>query len=172
MDSFQDALVDGQMAARALGYYRERFADKGLFENQLIPGIDDLLRSLCQAGIQCSVATSKPRVFASQIVEYFNLAPWLQAVFGSELDGARGDKTELIRFALEQTGHGSGDSVMLGDRHHDITGARNNGVATIGVTWGFGSDAELRKAGADAIVNEVPQLLDYWDLPETAGVMT
>ncbi|MDJ0654908.1 MAG: HAD hydrolase-like protein [Xanthomonadales bacterium] len=169
-ESFQQFLGDRNLASQALGFYRERFSSRGLLENEIIPGMGELLETLSSRGVECSVVTSKPRVFARRIVEHFGLNPWLTQVIGSELDGTRGDKTELIRYALEQIGRRAADTIMLGDRHHDITGARNNGVASIGVTWGFGSITELREAGADAIVNEVPRLMDYWDLAETAGV--
>ena len=151
------ALVGTEMAPRALGYYRERFSEIGWLENAVYPGICDALEALTSAGHRCFVATSKPRVFAQRIVEHFGLAPYFDDIHGSELDGTRTEKTELLRFAARQRPERR-QSVMIGDRCHDIVGALNNGFRAIGVTWGFGTEDEIRGAGAHCLAAAPEQL--------------
>ncbi len=164
LQTFEE-LVGPALAPRALGYYRERFSETGWLENAVYPGIHDALGAITGSGHRCFLATSKPRVFAERIVEHFDLSPYLAEVYGSELDGTRTDKTELLRYAAGRRS-GSRESVMVGDRHHDIVGALNNGFGTIGVTWGYGTEDELRGAGAHclaAVPEQLPGLLDLRD---------
>ena len=156
LQTFEE-LVGRAMAQRALGYYRERFSDTGWLENAVYPGVRDALDAITGVGHCCFVATSKPRVFAQRIVEHFDLSPYLADVYGSELDGTRTDKTELLRYAARQRSE-SRDSVMVGDRSHDIVGALNNGIRAIGVTWGYGTEEELRGAGAHCLAAAPEQL--------------
>jgi phosphoglycolate phosphatase len=143
-------LVGNELAPRALEHYRERFSEVGWRENAVYPGIHDALAAITAAGHDCFVATTKPHVFARRIVEHFELATFFTAVYGSELDGTRTDKTELLRYA--QRGRPAGrETVMIGDRYHDVVGALNNGFRAIGVTWGFGTADELLDAGADCL---------------------
>lgn len=144
------------LAGEALDKYRERFGSVGLFENEVYPGITDALAELGRQGHRLSVATSKPTVFARRIIDHFGLAEFFVAVEGCELDGTRGDKTSLIAHVLQHGGIAPADAVMIGDREHDIIGARANGVLGIGVLWGFGSREELRTAGAVTCV-ETPR---------------
>jgi phosphoglycolate phosphatase len=156
LETFEE-LLGRELAPRALGYYRERFGDIGWRENTVYPGIHGALRTITDAGHRCFVATTKPHVFARRIVEHFELAAYFTEVYGSELDGTRTDKTELLRFA-QRGRSAAGDSVMIGDRYHDVVGALNNGFRAIGVTWGFGTADELRGAGADCIAASPDQL--------------
>ena len=156
LETFEE-LVGTEVAPRALGYYRERFTEIGWRENALYPGICVAMEALTSAGHRCFVATSKPRVFAQRIVEHFGLSSYFDDVYGSELDGTRTDKTELLRFAARQRTEGW-RPVMIGDRYHDIVGALNNGFRAIGVTWGFGTDDELRGAGAHYLATAPEQL--------------
>ena len=117
----------------------------------------EALGELRAAGATLYVATSKPRVYAERIVEHFELAPFFDRVFGSELGGERTDKGELLAYALAETGAGR-EAVMIGDRRHDIAGARANGLGAAGVTWGYGSATELAAAGADRLLHAVPEL--------------
>ncbi len=154
-------LVGHELAPRALEHYRERFGEIGWRENTVYPGIHEALAAITGAGHRCFVATTKPHVFARRIVEHFELSPYLTAVYGSELDGTRTDKTELLRYARRERSSGM-DSVMIGDRYHDIVGALNNGFRAIGVTWGYGTADELLGAGADCLAaapTELPGLL-------------
>lgn len=159
LDSFTDLLKDPDLAARAVELYRERFAEKGLFENVLYPGITDVLEALKARGHTLYVATSKPSVFATKIITHFELTPFFDQVYGAELDGTRSDKTELLKWLIGCEGCEPETTTMIGDRKHDIIGARNNGLTTVGVLYGYGSEAELRKAGADKIVQQPGDLL-------------
>lgn len=148
-------------ADEALALYRERFTEIGLYENTLYDGVPQMLEDLRQGGKRLYVATSKPRVYAVRIVRHFGLDGAFEAVFGSELDGTRVDKTELLAFALHSAGAAADRSAMIGDREHDMIGACNNGLLGIGVLYGYGTGAALRAAGAQHIVErpgEVPGL--------------
>lgn len=145
-------LVGTDLAGRALELYRERFADVGWQENVPYDGIHDALDALAGAGHTLFVATTKPHVFAKRIVAHFGMGEYFNEVFGSELDGARVDKTELLRWALPQNSAGA-STVMLGDRMHDMLGARNNAMSAVGATWGYGSVEELEAHGAERLVH-------------------
>ncbi|MBW7965857.1 HAD family hydrolase [Bradyrhizobium sp. BR 10261] len=151
-----DALAD-----QALLLYRERFSEVGLFENTPYPAIHDTLAAIAATGARMFVATSKPAVYASRIIEHFGLKPYFERVFGSELDGTRVDKRDLLRYALEETKVDAASAIMIGDRSHDVVGARTNGMTAIGVLYGYGSEAELRDAGAHHICAVHPELLGH-----------
>ena len=147
-------------AETALLRYREYFSTVGLFENEPYPGIADELGSLREAGHTLAVATSKPEPFARRILEHFSLDGYFAGVFGATLDETRTAKAEVLRYAVEQLG-GDGilaSSVMVGDRRHDIEGAKTVGMRSLGVLWGYGSREELTESGADRIVGEVSRL--------------
>jgi phosphoglycolate phosphatase len=139
---------------QAVTMYRERFAEKGMFENSLYPGIRDALDRLRDRGLLLFVATSKPRMFAERIVDYFGLGRFFRAVYGSELNGANADKKDLLAHLLRVESLPPTDTVVVGDRAHDILGARANGLFSVGVLWGYGSREELVLAGADALCDE------------------
>ncbi|WP_092236028.1 HAD family hydrolase [Bradyrhizobium sp. Gha] len=149
------------LADQALLLYRERFSEVGLFENSLYPGIHDTLAALAATGARIFVATSKPAVYATRIVEHFGLKPYFERVFGSELDGTRVDKRDLLRYALAETEVDPRQAIMIGDRSHDVIGARTNGMTAIGVLYGYGNEAELRDAGAHHICAAHPELLGH-----------
>ncbi|MDA9409193.1 MULTISPECIES: HAD family hydrolase [unclassified Bradyrhizobium] len=151
-----DALAD-----QALLLYRERFSEVGLFENTPYPAIHDTLAAIAATGARMFVATSKPAVYASRIIEHFGLKSYFERVFGSELDGTRVDKRDLLRYALEETKVDAASAIMIGDRSHDVVGARTNGMTAIGVLYGYGSEAELRDAGAHHICAVHPELLGH-----------
>jgi phosphoglycolate phosphatase len=160
------ALLDGEaQVARAIELYRERFTQKGMFENSVYPGIPEAIASVRDAGARLFVATSKPRVFAERIVEHFDLRQYFEAVYGSELDGTRSSKTDLIQHVLEDAELDARSTLMIGDRMHDMIGARAHAVAPIGVLWGYGSRDELLAAGAEVLCeqpDDLPRLLDTW----------
>lgn len=139
-----DAQID-----EAVALYRARYTVTGLFENRLYDGALEMLSRL--GGATLCLATAKPIAYAAKITAHFGITPHLSREFGSELDGTRSDKTDLIAFALTETAAAPSRSVMVGDRSHDMTGALNNGVTPIGALWGYGSAAELRDAGCKHI---------------------
>jgi phosphoglycolate phosphatase len=161
LDSFAELTGDATLAPRALAFYRERFSDVGLFENDVYPGIDVLLQSLAANDHRLFVATSKPRVYAERILRHFDLAGHFLQVFGAEMDGARSDKTELLAFALAETGQAGVASTMIGDRKHDAVGAVNNGMTALGVLYGYGDEAELSSAGTMRNFETVADLSAY-----------
>ena len=140
-------LVGEADADRGVTLYRERFGDIGLYENSLYPEIEATLAAL-KPRARLFVATSKAHIFADRIVDHFGLRPYFEHVFGAELDGTRAHKGDLLAFALERTGTDPSRAIMIGDRSHDIVGARQNGIDGIGVLYGYGSREELVEAGA------------------------
>ena len=152
---------DDAQAREAVSYYREYFAEIGLYENAVYPGIPDLLERLQASGRRLIVATSKPTVYARRILDHFQLAAYFTQVVGSELDLSRTDKAQIIADILaEYPSVAREAAVMVGDREHDIIGARAHDLDAIGVTYGYGSLAELRAAGASAIAESVAELAD------------
>lgn len=160
LDSFMEYYgMTEDDANRAIAKYRERFSVTGLFENEVYSGIPQLLQQLKDAGKTLVIATSKPAVFSQRILDHFDLAKYFTFLSGSELDGRRNDKAEVIAYALEQTGITDlSDVIMIGDRKHDIVGAKKNGLPCIGVLYGYGDRAEHVAAGADYIVESVDEL--------------
>ncbi len=143
----------------AVDKYREYYKTKGIFENYLYDGMGDLLQSLQAAGIQIIMATSKPEVFARQIAEYFHIDSYFTCITGSELDGTRVAKDEVIACAMERISKkDAANAIMIGDRMHDIIGAKKNGMPSIGVLYGYGDRTEFEEAGADYIVGSVKEL--------------
>jgi len=151
---------DEEKANEAVTLYREYFADRGLFENELYAGIPEMLADLRERGFRAFVATSKPSVYARRITDHFGLSAYFESVEGSELDGRRSDKAELIAHVLASFGLDKRRTVMVGDREHDIIGAVKNGIASIGVGYGYGSREELEAAGASHYVASVEELRD------------
>ena len=139
-------------AMKAVDYYREYYAVKGIFENLVYDGIPEALAKLRDSGVRICLATSKPEVFAKQILEHFGLDGYFTAVAGSEMDGTRTKKAEVVERALGLLGNpDAGDCVMIGDREHDVLGGAAHGLDTIGVLFGYGSREELERAGATHI---------------------
>ncbi len=133
----------------AIAHYRKRFASTGMYENSVYPGTAAMLAALKAAGMRLFVATSKPRVFAVKILEHFDLARYFDGVYGSELDGRLSDKGELIAEVLRAEGLDPATALMVGDRAHDVIGARHNGVRSVVVSYGYASAAELDSHAPD-----------------------
>lgn len=144
-------LVGEALAWRGVELYRERYGELGLFENEVYAGIPEALEAI-GAEAPLYVASSKPKVYVDRILDHFGLAPYFEAVFGSELDGTRTDKRELLPWALGRAGVAAADAVMIGDRAQDGLGARRAGMPFVGVLYGYGSETELREAGAERCV--------------------
>lgn len=153
--------TDGERVQQAIAAYRVRFGASGVFENRLYDGILGALRALGESGRTLFVVTSKPGVYARTIVDHHGLGGYFRGVYGAELTGERSDKSILIRYVLDKEGLSARDVVMVGDRVHDVVGARENGVACVAVGWGYGSRNELESAGPDAIVESVSELLAW-----------
>lgn len=159
-DSFKEFYrFTNEQAEAAVVKYREYFADKGIFENELYAGMGNLLKALVNEDKTIVVATSKPTPFAERILEYFKIRSYFSGVYGSNLDGTLSRKGEVIRYAMEKQGIASAnDTIMIGDRKHDIIGAKENNLRSVGVLYGYGSQEELKSAGADHIVANIEEL--------------
>jgi len=159
-DTFKNLLnFEDEKIPEAIKKYREYFADKGLFENSVYPGIPELLSTLKQSGKKLVVATSKPEDFSVRIIEHFGLTQYFENVCGSLRDETRTKKDEVISFAIERN-HITDKSkiLMIGDRKHDILGAKKVGLKSCGVLFGYGSREELEASGADFIAENVSRL--------------
>jgi phosphoglycolate phosphatase len=159
--SLKKLLGTDDLADAALLLYRERFGDIGLFENEIYPGIEDTLSVLAESGRRMFVATSKPGVYAERIIDHFKLRNYFERVFGSELDGRRTDKTELLSYALQTMAVDPSQAMMIGDRKFDMIGARNNGMTAVGVLYGYGTEEELLAGGAHHVCAAPQRLLDH-----------
>jgi len=143
----------------AVAKYRERFSIKGLFENEIYDGIKHMLETLKQSGKIIVLATSKPTIYANKILEHFGIAKYFTLVVGSELDGTRDHKCDVISYALDNLDpKRTKPAIMIGDREHDVIGAKKTNIPSIGVTYGYGDRPELENAGADIIVDSVVEL--------------
>lgn len=147
-----------EQARQAIERYREYFSRQGIFENELYPGIKELLGNLKRHGVRILLASSKPEVYARKILEHFQILPFFDFVAAATMDDTRSKKTDVVRYALETCGISPNRAVMIGDRHHDIEGAKDNALESIGVLWGYGSREELSAAGATRLAESVPQL--------------
>ncbi len=142
---------DRDLIDAAVSYYRERFGDVGLFENEVYPGVPEMLARLQEEGHRLYVVTSKPTVYADRIVERFGFDRWILKVYGPQLDGRFDEKSELIEHILRELSLDPARTVMIGDRARDVESGKAHGTHTIGVTYGFGSEAEIAVAGPDEI---------------------
>lgn len=146
-------------AREAVFKYREYFSVKGWKENKKYEGIDKVLLSLKNQGKLLFVATSKPENMAVKILDYFGLSSFFEFIGGADMEETRVKKADVIRYVLETTGITDvSQAVMIGDREHDIIGAREVGMASVGVLYGYGSRKELEEAGADYIAENLEQL--------------
>ena len=162
-DSFRDFYhISDADIEKVVAFYRERFSTVGLFENELYPGVEELLSVLKERGKKLALASSKPRVFVIKILDYFGITKYFDVVMGSELDGTRENKVEIIEESLRLLFEGETPDlekcVMVGDRKYDVEAAAKVGLKGIGVTYGYGSREELVNAGADIICDSVEEL--------------
>ena len=147
---------------KATAFYRETFSVKGLFENRVYDGVVEMLEALKNAGKRLIIATSKPEPFTMKILKHFDLLKYFDFVAAATFDASRNSKDKVIAYALQSLDiKDKSEVVMIGDRHHDIDGARENGIDSIGVLWGFGSREELETSGATHIAESVQQILKY-----------
>ena len=158
-DQFASLGLDADGVREAVALYRERFTQRGLYENRVYDGVPEALQSLRAVPLQLAVATSKPTTFAERIVAHFGLAEHLDLVAGATLDGSRRTKADIIRFALATLAAEPAEAVMVGDRAQDIIGARAVGLPSVGVSWGYAEAEELETAGADRVVRSPQELV-------------
>ncbi len=148
-----------EQAEQAVAAYREYYGVTGLFENEVYAGIPELLADLRAAGKTLAVATSKPEAFSVRILERFDLAKYFHHIGGASFDASRASKSAVVRYSLGLCGDPAPETVvMVGDRKHDIIGAKDNGLQSIGVLYGYGDRAEHQAAGADVIAETVAHL--------------
>ncbi|QWI72244.1 HAD family hydrolase [Bacillus mycoides] len=144
---------------RAVFYFREYLKQRGLLENSVYEGIPNLLKQLKDTGNRLFIATSKPTIFARQVIEHFQLTNYFEDIIGSNLNGTRIKKEEIIAHILQQNeGLNKEEVVMIGDRKHDIIGANHNGIASIGVLYGYGSENELIEVSVTHIAKDIEEL--------------
>lgn len=149
-------------ALRAVEVYREYFREKGLYENEVYPGVEAMLKTLRNQGKTLIVATSKPEAFAIKILKHFKLDGYFTVIAGATMDSSRSKKGDVIAYALKEAGVADKSrAVMVGDREHDIFGAQENGLDSIGVLFGYGDLEEMEKAGATYIAPAVEDILKY-----------
>jgi phosphoglycolate phosphatase len=157
-DTFPE-LVGEELTRKAVDLYRERFVEIGWKENKPYEGIHDALEQIASDGHTMFVATAKPHMHAARIIEYFEMGDYIHNVYGSELDGTRATKADLLKFAVAKN-PGTVARIMIGDRKHDLAGAIANSIEAVGVAWGYGSVEELETAGASAIAHSPAELVN------------
>ena len=161
-DGFEHVFgVSPELANELTDTYRVYYRDKGIFECNVYDGVGDLLRKLHDAGVKTAVVSSKPKEFLDRLVEHFGLADHLDAVVGPAMDNHNSNKTVLVNQALKELMLLSSTVAMIGDRHFDMEGAKAAGVNAVGVLYGYGTEEELCKAGADAICDQVADLRGF-----------
>lgn len=149
-------------AEQAVAYYRERFSIKGLYENEVYDGVVEMLQTLKEQGKKIILATSKPEEYAIEILKHFRLYEYFDFIAGATMDGSRGEKTDVIAHAIKISDiSDTTKAIMVGDRNYDILGAKENGLDSIGVLFGFGDCEELSEAGATFIAETVADILKY-----------
>ncbi len=147
-----------EQANEALRYYRDYYLTVGRFDNSLFDGIRELLKSLNDKGVKCVVATSKPTDFMGNDIEYLGLRKYLYTAFGATFDSSRRKKKDIIKYGLEKLNANALECVMVGDHHNDIIGAKENGIKSVAVTYGYGVKRELLSYQPDYIANSVEEL--------------
>lgn len=161
-DGFEHVFgVSPELANELTDTYRVYYRDKGIFECNVYEGVGDLLRELHDAGVKTAVVSSKPKEFLDRLVEHFGLAEHLDAVVGPAMDNHNSNKTVLVNQALKELMLLPSTVAMIGDRHFDMEGAKAAGVNAVGVLYGYGTEEELCKAGADAICDQVADLRGF-----------
>lgn len=150
--------MDEAQSWKAVEKYREYFSKKGLFENKVYEGIEDFLQSLLNMDMKLYVCTSKPEVFAKEILDHFSLTPYFTGIYGATLDGSLKNKGDVIVHCIKQEQLNIQDCMMVGDRQHDIVGAHQNQIPCIGVLYGYGSLEEFQEYHCDYIAKDLIEL--------------
>lgn len=160
LDTFKNEYkFDEEQAILAVAKYREYYSEKGLKENKLYDGIKDLIIELTNNNKNVVLATAKPTVYTNEILEIHGIKQYFKFISGATLDGSRVKKADIIKYALENLKPiNLEECIMVGDRTYDIAGAKENNMKSIGVTYGFGSEQELKSAGANYIAHSIEEL--------------
>ncbi len=158
------AQIDEETARQAVTLYRERYSVTGIFENRVYDGIPEVLEKLKGKGYALAVASSKPEYFVEKVLAHFDLASYFDVVVGSEMNGGRTKKADVIEETLKrlELEKHRDQVIMVGDKEHDVLGARQAGISCVAVAYGYGTMEELVKAGPLQIVNSPEQLLDFF----------
>lgn len=167
-DSFREFYgLDEEQTMTAVAKYRERFNDQGIYENEIYLGTAKMLASLKASGKKLAIASSKPTPFVERILDYFDIRTYFDYIIGSNMDGTRGKKEEVVEEALRQmvpsgmlSAEKKASVAMVGDRRFDIEGAKEHGITSVGVSFGYAPEGELEQAGADYIVDTVEALTE------------
>ena len=157
--------MDEAQSWKAVEKYREYFSKKGLFENKVYEGMEDFLQSLLNMDMKLYVCTSKPEVFAKDILDHFSLTPYFTGIYGATLDGSLKNKGDVIAHCIKQEQLNIQDCMMVGDRQHDIVGAHQNQIPCIGVLYGYGSLEEFQEYHCDYIAKdliELKKIIEEW----------
>jgi HAD hydrolase, family IA, variant 1 len=157
--------MDEAQSWKAVEKYREYFSKKGLFENKVYEGMEDFLQSLLNMDMKLYVCTSKPEVFAKEILDHFSLIPYFTGIYGATLDGSLKNKGDVIAHCIKQEQLNIQDCMMVGDRQHDIVGAHQNQIPCIGVLYGYGSLEEFQEYHCDYIAKdliELKKIIEEW----------
>ena len=161
LGSLESLLANTADAEAALVHFRERFVATGIYENELYPGIMDALGALKVDGHRLFVETSKPKVFAERIIAHFELGEFFDAIYGPDLDDTRSGKSKLLAVLVRDEQLDPSQTTMIGDRAQDIIAGRENDLSTLGVLYGYGSETELRSAGADQLCPRPHDLINH-----------
>lgn len=156
-ESFVKQGVPAERAEEAVAVYRERYVPTGMFENTPYPGVRELLKKLNAEGCTLYVASSKPEWMCVQILEHFDLAKYFTQICGATMDTSRTNKEAVIEYLIQQNGRAD-NMVMVGDTKFDVIGAKAHGIPCIGVSWGYGTVADMQAAGAAAIAQTMEEL--------------
>ena len=156
--------LDEETARKAVEYYRERYSEKGIFENRPYPGVEDMLKELKRKKYLLTVTSSKPEYYVKQILDHFQLTGYFDEIVGSEMNGKRTNKAEVIEETLSRL-HMSDKRdqvIMIGDKEHDVFGARKAGLKCIAVSYGYGTEEELKNAASFKTVVSTDEILDFF----------
>lgn len=156
--------LDEETGIKAVEYYRERYSTVGIFENQPYPGVEEMLDTLCQKGYTLAVASSKPEYFVKKILDHFGLTGYFSEIVGSEMSGKRTGKAEVIEEVLARLNmqNHRDEVIMVGDKEHDVFGARKAGIECVAVAYGYGTEQELKQAQPLKIVDSVQGIVDFF----------
>ena len=156
--------IDEETAEKAVKYYRERYSAAGMFENRPYPGVENMLGELKRKGYRLAVASSKPEYYVTQILDYFKLTDYFEEIVGSEMNGNRTSKSEVIEEALQRLGMSEkrNQVIMVGDKEHDVFGARKADLQCVAVSYGYGSQEELEQAEPLKIVDSTEGVLFFF----------